>query len=76
MSRPLEGVKALDLTRRVADADYGAVPMPGAFPRMSETPLDIAWTGPALGEHTAGVLAEWLDMSPAEVGRLEGEGAV
>ena len=65
-----------DLVRHVPDADFGAVPMPGAFPRMSETPLDISWTGPALGEHTESVLARWLGMSSAEIARLRSEGAV
>ena len=59
--------------RHVPDADFGAVPMQGAFPKMSQTPLDIAWTGPALGEHTEAILDEWLDMTPPEIERLRNE---
>ena len=65
-----------NLVRHVPDADFGAVPMQGAFPRMSETPLDILWTGPPLGEHTEEVLAEWARMTTAEVERLREEGAL
>ena len=62
--------QARNLVRHVPDADFGSVPMQGAFPRMSETPLDIAWTGPALGEHTEAILNEWLGMTPPEIERL------
>lgn len=65
--------QARNLVRHVPDADFGAVPMQGAFPRMSETPLDIAWTGPALGEHTEKILGEWLGIALPEIERLRNE---
>ncbi len=68
--------QARNLVRHVPDADFGSVPMQGAFPRMSETPLDIAWTGPALGEHTEKILTEWLGLAPPEIERLRSEDVV
>ena len=68
--------QARNLVRHVPDADFGSVPMQGAFPRMSETPLDIAWTGPALGEHTEKILTEWLGLAPPEIERLRNEDVV
>jgi formyl-CoA transferase len=37
-------------------ADGTSVKLPGVVPKMSETPGDTRWVGPALGEHTAEVL--------------------
>ena len=31
--------------------------LPGIVPKLSETPGDTKWVGPALGEHTAEVLS-------------------
>ncbi len=40
------------------DAEHGALPMHNIVPRMSETPGRFRRPAPALGEHTAEVLAE------------------
>ena len=37
---------------------FGQVKMQNAFPRLSETPGGVRWTGPTLGEHTDEVLRE------------------
>ena len=37
--------------------DGKSVKLPGVVPRLSETPGDTRWVGPALGEHTAEVLS-------------------
>jgi formyl-CoA transferase len=37
--------------------DGAAVDLPGIVPKLSATPGDTKWIGPALGEHTAEVLA-------------------
>ena len=52
------------------DPDFGSVPMHGAFPRMSATPLDIRWAGPALGAHTEEVLAAWAGLPPERISQL------
>ncbi|OCP15925.1 MULTISPECIES: CoA transferase [unclassified Ensifer] len=48
------------------DAQHGALPMHNIVPRMSETPGRFRRPAPALGEHTAEVLAE-VELSPATV---------
>jgi crotonobetainyl-CoA:carnitine CoA-transferase CaiB-like acyl-CoA transferase len=49
--------------------------MPGIVPKLSETPGEVRWQGPALGEHTGSVLSE-LGFASEEVERLRREGAV
>ena len=48
---------ARDMIRRVTLADGTPLRVPGVVPKLSDTPGDIAWVGPALGEHTEAVLA-------------------
>jgi crotonobetainyl-CoA:carnitine CoA-transferase CaiB-like acyl-CoA transferase len=52
-----------------------SVKMPGIVPKLSDTPGEVRWQGPALGEHTDSVLAE-LGFAPADIERLRREGAV
>jgi formyl-CoA transferase len=42
---------------------FGAVRMQNVFPRLSESPGQVRWPGPALGEHTDLVLAHRLGLS-------------
>jgi crotonobetainyl-CoA:carnitine CoA-transferase CaiB-like acyl-CoA transferase len=59
-----------------ADLPGGAsVRMPGIVPKLSETPGEVRWQGPALGEHTSSVLAG-LGYDASEIERLRREGAV
>ncbi|MBN3764270.1 CaiB/BaiF CoA-transferase family protein [Burkholderia sp. Ac-20365] len=59
-----------------ADLPGGAsVKMPGIVPKLSETPGEVRWQGPALGEHTSSVLAD-LGYAQSEIERLRREGAV
>jgi crotonobetainyl-CoA:carnitine CoA-transferase CaiB-like acyl-CoA transferase len=51
------------------------VKMPGIVPKLSDTPGEVRWQGPQLGEHTASVLAE-LGMSEEDIARLRGQGVV
>jgi len=48
---------ARDMIRQVKLADGTPLKVPGIVPKLSETPGDIDWVGPALGEHTEAVLA-------------------
>ncbi|WP_277185851.1 CaiB/BaiF CoA-transferase family protein [Caballeronia sp. BR00000012568055] len=52
-----------------------SVKMPGIVPKLSDTPGEVRWSGPALGEHTQTVL-ESLGFDTDEVARLRAEGAV
>jgi crotonobetainyl-CoA:carnitine CoA-transferase CaiB-like acyl-CoA transferase len=51
------------------------VKMPGIVPKLSDTPGEVRWQGPALGEHTSAVLAE-LGIAAADIQRMKNEGAV
>ncbi|WP_186257909.1 CaiB/BaiF CoA transferase family protein [Burkholderia gladioli] len=52
-----------------------AITMPGIVPKLSDTPGTVNWQGPALGEHTADVLAG-LGFGEDEIARLREQGAV
>jgi crotonobetainyl-CoA:carnitine CoA-transferase CaiB-like acyl-CoA transferase len=51
------------------------VKMPGIVPKLSETPGEIHWQGPSLGQHTSAVLGE-LGLSAQQIARLRQEGVV
>ena len=51
------------------------VKMPGIVPKLSDTPGEVRWSGPALGEHTGSVLSE-LGFASDDIERLRREGAV
>src|SRR5215469_6200288 len=55
---------------------FGQIHMQNAFPKLSETPGEVRWTGPALGEHTAAVLADKLGLSPEKLDALRAAGVV
>lgn len=44
--------------------------------RMTKTPGSVRRPGPRLGQHTATVLREWLDLDPREIDALEHSNAV
>jgi formyl-CoA transferase/succinyl-CoA--D-citramalate CoA-transferase len=58
------------------DPELGTVTMQGVFPKLSQTPGHIRWTGPELGEHTEAILVERLGMSLDELAKLRGAGVV
>ncbi|OAJ53908.1 carnitine dehydratase [Paraburkholderia ginsengiterrae] len=52
-----------------------SVKMPGIVPKLSDTPGEVRWQGPALGEHTGSVLGR-LGFAIEDIERLRREGAV
>lgn len=48
--------RAREMIREVALPDGKTVKVPGVVPKLSDTPGDLNWVGPALGEHTLEVL--------------------
>ncbi|MEM5293929.1 CaiB/BaiF CoA-transferase family protein [Burkholderia sp. JPY481] len=52
-----------------------SVKMPGIVPKLSDTPGEVRWQGPTLGEHTSSVLSE-LGFASEDIERLRREGAV
>ncbi|NVD40678.1 CoA transferase [Ensifer sp. HO-A22] len=55
------------------DAEHGTLPMHNIVPRLSATPGRFRRPAPALGEHTAEVLAE-IGLSPATVAAITDAG--
>ncbi|MGY4495031.1 CaiB/BaiF CoA transferase family protein [Pseudomonas sp. TE3610] len=51
------------------------VKMPGIVPKLSETPGEVRWQGPALGAHTDSVL-QGLGLDEAQIRRLREAGVV
>lgn len=51
------------------------VKMPGIVPKLSETPGEVRWQGPTLGEHTDSVLSA-LGVAAAEIAALRERGIV
>ncbi|WP_312315906.1 CaiB/BaiF CoA-transferase family protein [Stenotrophomonas sp.] len=49
--------------------DGQPITLPGIVPTLSETPGEMRWTGPALGEHTAQVLDE-LGLAADAIARM------
>jgi formyl-CoA transferase len=49
---------------------FGQVKMQNVHPKLSETPGEVRWPGPALGEHTEAVLTGVLGMTPRRVAEL------
>jgi crotonobetainyl-CoA:carnitine CoA-transferase CaiB-like acyl-CoA transferase len=52
-----------------------SVRMPGIVPKLSDTPGEVRWQGPALGQHTGEVLAG-LGFAGAEIEALRTAGAI
>lgn len=49
----------------------GPFKMPNVFPKLSETPGNVRWTGPNRGEHTHQVLRNLLGYDDAKLSALE-----
>ena len=57
------------------DSRIGPLAVPGVLPSLSETPGELRWLGPALGQDTDAVLAE-LGRTAEEITRLRADGVV
>jgi formyl-CoA transferase len=55
---------------------FGKIRMQNAFPKLSETPGEVRWPGPALGEHTDEVLGRVAGLSEAAIADLRKAGAI
>ncbi len=61
---------------RVTHRQFGDLAMQNTFPKLSDTPGQVRWVGPELGEHTDQVLSEVLGKSAADIAKLRELGTV
>ena len=62
--------KARQAIARIAHPFFGTLAMQNVAPRMSDTPGQIRWAGPDLGEHTDAVLTETLGLDRGRIDEL------
>jgi formyl-CoA transferase len=60
----------------VAHPVFGAVRMQDAFPKLSQTPGEVRWPGPPLGEHTDAILTGLAGIAPEQLPDLRARGVV
>ena len=60
----------------VEDPEIGPFPMQNVVPRLSETPGEVRWTGPSLGEHNEEVYGKVLGLDEKDLGGLRERGIV
>ena len=68
--------QARGMIREVEVEGIGKLKVPGIVPKLSETPGDIDWNGPKLGEHTLEVLRKTLNMTDEEIELLVDNGVL
>ena len=54
----------------------GEFPMQNVVPKLSDTPGEVRWVGPELGEHTDEVLDEVLGITAEQASALRGAGVI
>ncbi len=60
----------------VAHPQLGDFPMQNVVPKLSDTPGEVRWVGPELGEHTDEVLGDVLDLDEAARSALRDAGVI
>lgn len=68
--------QARDMLKEVNLPDGQKILVPGVVPKLSDTPGDIEWNGPALGEHNDEVYSEYLNFSFEDFRRLKEKGVI
>ena len=69
-------IAAREAIIKIAHPLFGDIRMQGAFPKLSDTPGEVRWVGPELGEHTDEVLRGLLGYDDAKVEALRAAGVV
>ena len=60
----------------VPDPDFGAVKMPGVFPKFSRAEYGVRWTGGRLGQHNVEIFNHLLGLAAEELAAAEAEGVI
>lgn len=71
-----EHYQARDMLCKFDLPDGGTILVPGVVPKLSETPGEIEWLGPKLGEHNEEVYSEYMEFSFEDFKRLKEEGII
>jgi succinyl-CoA--D-citramalate CoA-transferase len=71
-----EQYAARDSIVEVEDPDIGAFPMQNVVPRLSETPGEVRWTGPKLGQHNDEVYGKVLGMGEEDLETMRERGII
>ncbi len=61
---------------RLAHPQLGEFAMQNVVPKLSDTPGEIRWVGPELGEHTEEVLGDLLDIDDVALAELRHAGII
>jgi formyl-CoA transferase len=66
---------AREMIRQMKLPDGTPIKLPGIVPKLSETPGETEWVGPALGEHTEEILRR-VGYATEDIARLRAGGAI
>jgi formyl-CoA transferase len=55
---------------------FGTIKIPSVVPKLSKTPGEIKWPGPAMGAYNKEVYEDLLGMKPADVAELQEKGVI
>ncbi len=75
----LRGDAQVAAREMVVDVEYpsiGKMPLPGVFVKLSETPANIKFRSPAIGEHNTEIYQGLLGLSSMDMQKLEEKGAI
>lgn len=68
--------KAREALVKVAHPEFKNLWMQNVFPKLSETPGEVAWAGPTLGQHNEDVYGGVLGMSRSKMDELKADGVI
>ena len=67
---------ARDAIVRMAHPDFGEIAMQNVFPRLSDTPGEVRWLGPELGQHNDEIYGGLLGKSAGDLAHLQAAGVI
>ncbi len=56
--------------------DFGSIPMQNVVPKLSDTPGEVKWSGPTLGQHNLEILKDVLKLDDVAIAALVEQGIV